>query len=328
MARYETILQEFVVKDTRDHLNFRKLSESEKVEMSKELVESLYKATAERAMSLDYDDVENSKGDLTKIKDYMVLTDSINLLRAMQSSMTEKIEDLDTIVNAHDNILANTANFEQGFRVGNTGVILLYNNLALALVASTSFIISTTIDYVKDPVGNYNVHFRNNASKQNGHPTIMIDSLKRYNQLHLNGDLAKFFEFSFSKKALVGAVTGTTAAVLLALGLSVAIVPLVREMVYQYYHMRVRMADYLRLQADFLEMNRAKLNTMKNMKETSKKQEAIMKNLVHWADKVDVDQKTSTKKAEMEIKKENNNISMDSPSLPQNTNNDVYDSLL
>jgi hypothetical protein len=310
-------------------MSFRKLSESEKVGMSKELVESLFKTTAERSMGLDYDEVEQSKGDLTKIKDYASLKDSIALLQSMQTSMTEKIEELDTVVNAHNNMIANVANFEQGFRVGNTGVILLYNNLAMALVASTSFLIATTVDYVKDPVGNYNVHYRNNASAQKGYPTILIDSLRKFNQLHLNGELAKFFEYSFSKKALVGASAGIITAVTIgAIGLSIALVPLIRELVYQFYHMRVSISDHLRLQASFLEMNRTKLGAVKNMKATAKKQEHIMNQMLKLADKIDVDQKTSTKKAEMEIKRENNSINMDSPSVANTSNNDVYDSLL
>jgi hypothetical protein len=325
--RYESILQEYVVKNNRDLLAFRKLSESERGEMSKDLVESLYKATAERAMRLDYDDVENSKGDITKIKDYMVLTDSIKLLQAMQASMTEKIDDLDVIVNAHEAIIANTANFEQGFRVGNTGVIMLYNNLAMALVASTSFVIATAIDYVKDPVGNYSTHFRNNASKQKGYPTVMIDSLKKFALLNVNGDLAKFFAYSFSKKALVGVGVGA-AIVIGALGISIMIVPLIRELVYQFYHMRVSIADYLRLQADFLEMNQSKLNSVKNMKATAKKQENLMKQLTHLADKIDVDQKTSSKQAENELKRENNGVHMTSPVLTTAQNADPYDSLL
>jgi hypothetical protein len=272
LAKYEILLQEFVVKESRDHLNFRKLSENEKVEISKELVESLYKATTERSMGLDYDDVENSKGDITKIQDYSILFESIGLLRGMQSNLKEKIEDLDTIINAHQNLINNTVNFEQGFRVDNTGVILLYNNLALALVASTSFLIATTVDYVKDPVGNYTAHYRNNVAALKGHPTIMINSLNKFNNLAVSGDLSKFFEYSFSKKALVGIGTATLAtSAILAIGLAISIVPIIRELTYQFYHMRVSFADYLRLQANFLEMNRSRLGTMKHMKETSKK---------------------------------------------------------
>jgi hypothetical protein len=52
-----------------------------------------------------------------------------------------------------------------------------------------------------------------------------------------------------------------------------------------------------------------------------------MKTFIQLADKVDVDQKVSTKKAEQEIKKENNSISMDSPAVSHHGDNS-YDSLL
>lgn len=326
MAKFEPILENYLVKDNRDLLAFRKLSENEKVDMSKELVDSVYKATTERAMSLDYDDVSQSAGDITKIKDYQTLVDSINLLTGMQSYLHEKIDDLDTIVTAHQNLVNNLANFEQGFRVGNTGVIMLYNNLAMSLVASTSFVIATTVDYVKDPVGNYSAHFRNNASMHRGHPTIMLDSLKKFNTLSLNGDLVKFFEYSFSKKALVGFATGTTAAIL-AVGIGLSIIPIIRELVYQFYHIRVSFSDYVRLQSSFIEMNRVKLGTSKDVKGVSKKQEQVVKNLNKLADKVDVDQKTSTKKAQNDLKRENSTATLHTPAVAAQ-NDYSYDNLL
>lgn len=327
MLRFDPILESFVSKDNRDALAYRKLSEDEKVEMSKSLVESIYKATAERAMGLDYDDVEQSHGDITKIRDYTTLKQSIDLLQSMQSNLKEKIQDLDTVVSAHQNLINNANNFEQGFRVGNTGVILLYNNIAMALVCSVSFLIATTVDYVKEPVGDYTAHFRNNVALHRGYPTIMLDSLSKFNKLAVNGDLAKFFEVSFSKRALAGSTIGVSAAILVGIGISFSIVPLIREIVYQFYHSRVKFSDHLRLQASFLEMNRAKLAANKDMKKASQKQEAVMKNLIKLADAVDVDQKNSTKKAENEIKRENNTISMDSPAISAPTASG-HDSLL
>lgn len=327
MLRFDPILESFVAKDNRDVLALRKLSEDERVEMSKGLVESVYKATAERAMGLDYDDVAQSEGDITKIQDYATLKASIDLLQGMQSNLKEKIQDLDTVVSAHQNLMNNAGNFEQGFRVGNTGVILLYNNMAMSLVCSVSFLISTTVDYVKEPVGDYSAHFRTNASSHRGFPTVMLDSLAKFNTLAVNGDLAKFFEVSFSKRALVGSTVGVSAAVLIGVGVAFSIVPLIREAVYQFYHTRVKFSDHLRLQASFLEMNRAKLGSNKDMKKTAQKQETVMKNLQTLADKIDVDQKNSTKRAENDIKRENNTISMNSPAVAA-PSHDGHDSLL
>lgn len=81
-----------------------------------------------------------------------------------------------------------------------------------------------------------------------------------------------------------------------------------REIIYQFYFMRVSIAEHLRVQASYLELNQSRLTNLKGKKDVAKNQEKIAKELIKISDKIDVDQKTATKKAEMEIKKDNKNI--------------------
>ena len=88
------------------------------------------------------------------------------------------------------------------------------------------------------------------------------------------------------------------------------LISFLRFVVYQYYNMRVKMADYCYMQAQFLEMNATKIGMVKNMKNASRKQESISKTLNKLADKIDVDQKMSTHKAKSDMNMEDRNFNM------------------
>lgn len=325
MSRYNVLLED-LFKTDEDIFIIRSLSEDVKQELSKALVESIYNAMVSKSTNLDYGMLEKSKGNFTRVEGYIHFKESLDLLNAMQNNMKERIVYLDVINNAHENILKFINDFEQGFRLKNNMVILLYNNLALALVSSVSFLISTTVDYVKDPLGDYSMHFRSNISSNKGYPTIFLDTLERFNKMAASGELFNFFSLNLGKKAFTGAdiivVGGITLTVLLL------VIPLLREIIYQYFNMRVSIADYLRMQAVFVEMHKVKLsiNDPKKMESVIKKQEGYVNKLIKFADKIDVDQKSSTKKANMEIDKENNNINLNRVKVAQA--GDLNDSLL
>ena len=64
----------------------------------------------------------------------------------------------------------------------------------------------------------------------------------------------------------------------------------------------VKIADYLRTNATFLELNQNKLMSGANMQKVAKRQQNLAETLSKLADKVDIDQKASTKKANLELR--------------------------
>lgn len=322
------LIENFNIEPHRQHRVLKQLLEHEKVDLSKNLVDSIYKKVAQRAYDLDYSQLEESKGDITKIEGYNIVIESLALLKSIDTSLQNSVamKEINIIEQAIENVKRNTTNFEAGFNTNSHQVIILYNNITLAIVASTSFVIATMVDFVKNVDGNYDLHFRLNNSHQHGHPSIYLDSLERFNNEVQSGKLAQFFEYALGKRALTGSAIG--AGVVITILLSYALIQIIRECVYQYYHSRITMSDNLKLQAEFIKLNVEKKKGTKGVSKTTiQKQEKIAKALVKQADKIDVGLKVGEKKAKQEIKRESQSVSVSNPTISYDTN-DYQNSLI
>ena len=108
--------------------------------------------------------------------------------------------------------------------------------------------------------------------------------------------------------AVVGVATIMAAAL--------AIVPITREVIYQIYNFRGKLADNLEIQANFLELNKTCVenNTMMDAKRRSKvieKQTNIAKKLRKLSDTVRVKAASSILDTKRELKKDNSHLSID-----------------
>lgn len=330
--KIDMILESEFIKNQTDLYHYRQLSESDKANLTKEMIDSLYAIVLNKTSGLDYDEVEASAGDITRMKGYATLEESIKTLNNLKMSSQVSTHELDVVNNALNNLKANKHNFEAAFRSGNAPIMLLYNNICVALISSVSFLIVTMVDYVKDPMGNYDAKLKNNYKAEHGYSTLFLKNLEYFNRMATSGDLAKFFEIGLSKQGFLGLGTSLslgslTLTVLGGLGLIVGILVSIREMVYQYFYMRVKISDMLAQQGQFIELNSRRLLTHKDTKSIGKKQEKIAKTLLKLSDKIDVEQKTATKKAEIQLKKENSTISLDNPQLTTNSNSSFGDIL-
>ena len=92
------------------------------------------------------------------------------------------------------------------------------------------------------------------------------------------------------KKALIGEEVVISGVIVLAL---LSLVPIIRELIYFYYNSRVKLSDYLAMEADFLEMNSMAVKSSgkspAERKEIAKKQEKLVKDMRRMSDKVMID---------------------------------------
>ena len=313
--KVELFLENFFIKEGMRRKEFTLLSEDNKNKLNEELIKRLYQSSIVKSSNLDYDEILKSKGDINNYKHIHYINDSISLIKGIQIKLNQNIKELYIIENSlkHMNDLKN--DFEQGFRIESEIVISLYCNLVVAIIGSVSFIISSMLDYIQDPnTGNFEINFTSEINKfktnKNYYGIVFLKSLESFNKSVLNGDIHRMFEALYSKKSLIGTITTSQLGILVGITVAIFIVPIIREIIYQYNHMRVSLSDYLNLQATFIEMNRVRLEGSKDMKKTKEKQEKIAKTLHKLADKVNVDVKTSSKKAEMELKKEDKNLTI------------------
>jgi hypothetical protein len=332
---YEDFLKSYYIQEGNDIIKYNTLSEENKEMFSKQIVAAIVKSIEDRSYALDNKMIDTSKGDLTKLENYSYIQNSLELLNNMQASSDQKIPFLNDLNDAHKNIIAFKDDFEKGYKLKKEVIQIFYAEIVLALIESISFVIAVSIDYIKDPLGNFESSVKYNIEKLNKYPTVNIECLQKFNGMAVNGDLKLFFTTVYTNKK--SSINEDSVFIdLLSAGLSLiseigwilaiiarfipSIPEILRMLVSMSYAKKVATADYLRLQAQYIELNIARQNNLENPNTKAiKKQEKIMKKLIKLADKIDIDQKTTSKAVRNDIEKQNKNISNNIKSSSNNT---------
>lgn len=282
------------------------LLESETSAVNNAMVSNLYKSAIEKA-HIDFQDIPESKGDLTKYSGYKSMVDTVALLTELSRKMNVKLSELDTIRDAMSALVSHRELFEKGFRLDKEFIILQYNTLVYACVEAISVVISSYVDFVKRPD---KVEFSIEKDvRSNG--TITLSNLEKFNKTVKQGQFTKVLTtiINTGNEKLIGAET--LVVPLLIMGGVAVLVPLIRELVFSFYHSRMQLSDYLNQQAALLEMNKENMKAS-NMSASErnaivKKQQAHIEKLRRIADKVKVHTIMGDTKASMEIAKQNKN---------------------
>ena len=283
------------------------LTEAETLKINNEMVAKLFNSALNKR-HIDFDDIPNSKGDITKYTGYTSMVSSLSLLKdIVNQSGASKIIEIEIIEKAISNIVANRDVFEKGFKLNKDFIILQYNTLVAACVAGTSTLIASYIDFVKTI---NKVEFKLVNTKLSIGKTC-IDSLDQFNKSVASGDFSKVTNTVIKHRPVneaAGAVMGIAAGIIFGV---IALVRIIRYLIFYFYNSKQRLSDYLELQATFLQMNKNNLEangtglSAEKRNEIIKKQEKLMNNLLKYSDKLKVDAKITETKTESEIKKEN-----------------------
>ena len=280
------------------------LEESVQNGLSDAVLGKMFELTIGKYSKIDFSDIERSRGDITKIKYYANLRECIDILLDIHS-VSDKIPGVLPVSTALSNMLNLKKAFEHAFRTKNNVAIIIYNTVMYSIMEATSYLIATSVDFVKN---NSDTEFTVNLytdSKQH----MLIEQLVKFNKTIDDGSLIKFIKEtenvtpdSLHEATVVGSLIdkglekaidvatnvwnkkGVKTGVKVALGASALIwvacniVPFIREMIYWIYKTRQKISDAAELQAEFLETNIEILKSQdseKNQKIISKQEKHI-----------------------------------------------------
>lgn len=281
------------------------LLENEVYKVNNTMISNLYKSALDKA-HVDFEDIPNSKGDITKYSGFKPMIESIALLKEIFTKANIKITDLETVEVAVNNIISHRELFEKGFSLEKEFIILQYNTLVFACVESVSTIISSFVDYIKRPDKVEFTIIKN--ARVSG--WLCIENLEKFNLVVKRGELTKVLTtiINTGRENLTGKDLAVPA---LIIGAVLAIVPLMRELIFYFYYSRMKLSDYLKQQATFLEINKSNISssvmTVKKKNDILKKQDERIKILKDLADKLQVNNKMTETKTTNAIKGENKN---------------------
>lgn len=303
----------------REKAEIHALTESEVKQINNAMITNLYKKALDKAY-MNFDEIPESRGDITTYEGYDNMIGSINLLKELSNKGNMKIKELEILETAVMNIRTYKNHFERGFALGHEFVMLQYNTLTAACIESTSALISAYVDFVKK-VDKTEFKIIKGKGLQ-GH--LAIKNLELFNNSVKKGDFNKMMThlLQSERENFVGSSVG--AGVLVAGMITLSIIPLIRELIYYYYYSRMVISEYLQHQVMFLEMNRVNVESSslpaKERNVIIKKQAEYIKTLNKVSDKIKVNSTMAGKQATSAIKSENKEWTLDN--VKQATSND------
>ncbi len=334
--QYDYIIKEFYdIADADTRKILVSVSEADKNQVLSSLTNKLYNDIVDKVDDIDFGTIPMSKGDITKIDNYDRL---IECIRTIENIMKEYHQDtknnIDVITAALENLITRKELFMKAFQMNLELPIVLYSTIALSIVSSVSFMISSCIEFVKSPnKDSFDVEIDKvalNKTKDN----VLFDNLKKFNESCRKGQVDKSIDFIIKNrvKNFTGAEIGFVVSGIALIGIILNIVPILRELIFFFYYSRVKISDYFEIQADLLQMNAYNVESnvaldKEDKKKITKKQMKIVDTFRKIANVIGIDNKSSEVKATKEIakaSKEKYKYSDLNDSLPDSVASEIF----
>ncbi|WP_301066584.1 hypothetical protein [uncultured Duncaniella sp.] len=261
------------------------MNEAETSNVLHSLANRLYDNIVKRVDDIDYGDIPGTKGDITKLPNYEQVIECNDLIRQILVEYHQDTKPVDTIVTAIGNIQERKDLFEKAYRYRSELPTLMYENLVLAVIGATSYLIATSIEYIKTPNSDaFDITF-NKMMHVKTRDYMLYGSLEKFNKMVDKGDFDRAMEYIIQnriKKVTEAAATGILGigAVVTGVMLVLSIIPILRELVFFFFYMRTKISDFFDIQADLLQMNAYRLvQGEESVKTDAEKEDVIKKQL-------------------------------------------------
>lgn len=311
---YERAINEyFDYTDRETRKSLIGLNEADQSKVLVSLTSRLYQGIVDKVDDIDFGEIPYSKGDITKLSNYEGMLECLDVLRdIMEEYKQPTTKNIDVIIKAIENVRERKELFTRAYMMNMELPIVIYNSVVMSIVGSLSFMIASCIDYIKesDMQGFETVLNKMAVSKTEQH--LMFVNLTKFNKSCSSGELDKALRFVMNNNVeeLLGPTALIAGSAIIAAGILLNIIPILRELIYFYYFSRVRTSDYFAIQADLLQMNAYALERNKmgksdaEIKKIVSRQMAVVSSFRKISEFVKVDCKTSEANATKEIVKD------------------------
>ena len=299
VIKVNSIVMEASTKEDRKYME--KMSKDDIHKINGQQVQNLYQAVMKKS-NIDFGDIPDSKGDIEKVKYYDSTVECLKALEELFRKNNINEPGVDVVKLSISNMKRYRPQFINGFKMKHEFIMLTYNSMVMSIIDATSALVASYMDFLVTDNANYafNPHL---DKKRSSVALSNLSSFNKYCERNQFGDALNYMINEQTKNFMGETVIVTGAIILILLN----IVPLIREIVYFYYHKRVQLSDYLAMQAAFLEMNKLAVEASKKSpvekKAILKKQQNVIKKMRKMSDKLsinDVDTNDVVKKVEKE----------------------------
>ena len=249
-------------------------NEAKKMANIEHIVGKLYEHIKSNYTAIDFGTIPRSKGIITKVENYQQMVDCLNIIRDLITEYNEDPKQVTTLYTLIDNIQKRERTFAKAFALNIELPIMLYNMSVMSVVAGTSLLITSSIEYIKNGHDSFSISF-DKASYNKSHDHILYQYAEQFNNECRNGNIDKVCNECIKNNAthmreaagencdslneafpaVAAVIVGLPISIILSIQSLKMLFFVLRKAIYWLFNMRMNVADYFAIQAEFLRVN-------------------------------------------------------------------------
>ena len=179
--------------DLSDYTTKKKLlfcNEAQRIVNVEHIVNNLYLHIKNNVSGIDFGTIPKSKGVVTRVENYASIVDCINSVHELVASYGERTDIPDALTTALANLQKRERLFTRAFATGIEFPVMLYNMTVLAVVSSTSLLLSGSVEYVKNGHDSFSASF-DKAGYVKSRDHVLYQYITLFNKNCDNGSIDK-----------------------------------------------------------------------------------------------------------------------------------------
>jgi hypothetical protein len=153
------------------------------------LTNALYDKIVGNVDKIDFGSIPRSRGDITKVEGFENTLECINIIRKIVVEYKQDTVIVDNVLGAIDNIKTRKAQFIKAYATNTEFPMVLYNLITLAIEQTVSFLIATTIQFIKDPeTGSFGAAL-DKIAYNNTRDNLLYEQLEKFNSGCASGQI-------------------------------------------------------------------------------------------------------------------------------------------
>lgn len=270
---FDIVLKEyFDTSDRRSMKTLLSLNEADQNQAMLALASKLYEKIVAKVDDIDFGTIPASKGDITKIGNFDEMRDCMNTIREILIHYKQDTYQLDTIDKAIENIKSSKATWEKAFAVDCELAVTFYNTMCLAIVSSVSLLISSSIDFIKEPGREtFQISF-DKVGYTKTREKLLFKNLEKFNKAYTKGEVQNVMSSIvktnssvkesgqyISESITLTAIAGIIGSGIVIAGLLKLVIPILHEIVSTLYCARQSVSEYFEVQSKIVQFNAEQL---------------------------------------------------------------------
>ena len=253
---FDQIMQEHMdISDRETMKSLVGIDEADKSKLLVSLTSKLYDKIVEKVDDINYGTIPASRGDITKIENFGSMSECLDIIYAILKQYNQNTEPVDTIMTAINNVRGRKDLFTKAYMMNAELPIVFYNTIVLSIVSSISFLIATSIEFIKNPGDDsFSVSIDKVAYVRTSN-NLLLNNLRKFNASCAKGELDRSLNecMKIHTKNMSGGMMVLSGLALI--GLAKVIIPILQELTYFFFATPQSISDYFAVQADLLQMN-------------------------------------------------------------------------